>query len=73
MQDRINYENSILRNKILDALQESKNPSSTNKIERTNPLKTAKQEEMYQTNLKMGQRLTSMRSELNNKLNFKEH
>lgn len=28
---------------------------------------------MYQTNLKMGQRLTNMQSDLHTKYNFKEH
>lgn len=64
MQERINYENAILRNKILDALQENKKTCLTNPINRTNPFKTAQMEQMYQTNLKMGERLSSMRSDL---------
>ena len=64
MQDRINYENAILRNKILSAMQEAKKSTSMSKAERRNPFRTANQEEMYQTNVKMGQRLSNIRSDL---------
>ena len=73
MQDKINYENAIMRNKILNALQQKKKSHSLSKVERTNPRKVSLQEEMYQTNLKLGERLTNMRSDISHKYNFKEH
>lgn len=37
------------------------------------PFRVAQEEEMYKTNIRLGQRLSKMESELKVKYNFKEH